>query len=196
MTRLTKALDQPLCPPKKTSVGVKTRFRVTSTIVWLYFQDNSTLATVGRDTLLSRIFNTGRSRSKGHTRDNERRGAEWRSWVQAPPRIAPLHEVHEELSRDAAARDDVTPETGDPSHNHGQADRCPREYGAREAEMVTFPERRRTLSRGLHARARVSCPSCSNQLCRARPCSRIASSLQRPCDTTLNSQLSRRKESR
>lgn len=32
------------------------------------------------------------------------------------------------------------------------------------------------------ARARVSCPSCSNQLCRARPCSRMASSLQRPCD--------------
>lgn len=33
------------------------------------------------------------------------------------------------------------------------------------------------------ARARVSCPSCSNQLCRARPCSRMASSLHRPCDT-------------
>lgn len=32
-----------------------------------------------------------------------------------------------ELSRDAAARHGVTPETGDPPHNHDQADRCPTE---------------------------------------------------------------------
>lgn len=35
-------------------------------------------------------------------------------------------------------------------------DARPREYGAREAEMVTLPERRRTLSHGLHgARPRI-----------------------------------------
>lgn len=137
----------------KNTVRVNNRLTLfLSFSTWFYSRK-----TVGRDTLSSRIFTPADlDRKVTHVTMRESPRSRTRLRLQAPPRIAPLHEVHEELSRDAAARDDVTPETGDPSHNHGQADRCPREYGAREAEMVTLPERRRTLSRGLHsARPRI-----------------------------------------